>query len=391
MKLRQIILSLALAAAMPAAPACLSANTFGDLDSNSEKESKPATFKLQGHAEVETHLQQAQRDMVAWQASQMYRQGAYFMAINDFVSAAECFKQAGDGFENSLGPGKFLGESRYAEAQARRLLKQNARAAQLFQVAIDLFEQYDPRNPFLKAGIPYLDQLTGKKHSLQGKASKLALAGQVSQNKLELQWMRPHNDFIDNHVNLKAHVVRLDDGTQMNALKDEELFGGAKKLQEPLAAEISDQFLHDHLYKAFLKMTCLEMAELGGNIYTAPDSYKAFKSGDKSMVVGASDSVSAPLVDMKLNGHTYDVPVSLPGLNEASKNVLLATDGLHVIAIDPRTTDTWKLTPNVTKSGTEFSWWKLTHRKDRPIPPAGAMMQRAVSARSTHVSSPFAR
>src|SRR5262249_50093897 len=158
-------------------------------------------------------------------------------------SAAECFKQSGDGFDNSLGPGRFEAESRYAEAQARRLLKQNARAAKLFQIAIDLFREYDPRNPYLKQGIPFLDQLTGTKHSLDAK--KIALTGKVPQNKLEMQWMRPHNDSIDNHVALKGHAVKLDDGTDMSALKDEELFGGARKLQEPIAAEISDKFLHD--------------------------------------------------------------------------------------------------------------------------------------------------
>src|SRR5689334_1158457 len=64
------------------------------------------TFKLQGRAEV----QEIHKDMQAWQASQMYRQGAYFLSFNDFGDAAECFKQAGDGLLDSVGGSKFLGK-----------------------------------------------------------------------------------------------------------------------------------------------------------------------------------------------------------------------------------------------------------------------------------------
>jgi hypothetical protein len=379
MILRHISFILALAIALPGIPGACASVESGE---GSSETSAPAKIKLQGHAE----MQQFQRDMQAWQASQLYRQGAYLMAVNDFSSAAECFKQAGDGFDTAIGPSRFMAEARYAEAQCRRLMNQNAKAVQLFQVAVDMFEECDPRNPFLKAGRAYLDQLSGGKTAMRAKATKTKLTAHASQQQLlPMHFIAPHNDFIDNRVALKGNVTELvaETETKMQTeLKDAAIFGG-KRLQEPMMADVSDKFVHDVVYKAFLDMTCLEMAALGGNYYTAPDSYKAFKAGGKTVVTGATESVACPSMDMKLNGREYTVPINLPGMKKETKNVLLATDGLHVIAVDPRTTDTWRLTPDFSKPTADFSWFKLTHKKDPPKP--------TYTARSVHVSSPFAR
>lgn len=385
MTLRQLTtVIVALAVVLPAAPAF---GAYTDSSSEGGAGSGQVRIKLEGRAEV----QQVQKDMMAWQAAQLYRQGAYFMSVNDFNEAAECFRQAGDGFDSSVGPGKFLGESRYAEAQCRRLLKQNATATHLFQVAVDIFQQYDPRNPFLKAGRAYLDQLSGKQKPLQAKASTTMLTAQVSQQapppqKVELHALSPRNDFIDNRVTLKGKAMQLEGGVDTTELKDGALFNGSHMAQNPITADISDKFVHDQVYKAFIKMTCLEMAALGGNYYTAPESYASFKAGGKTVLTGASEDQYCPVVDMKLNGREYSVPINLPGLQKGTKNVLLATDGLHVIAIDPRNTDTWRLLPNFGNAGAEFNWAKLTHRKDSAKPtPAWA------NSRTPRVASPFAR
>jgi hypothetical protein len=370
MTLRRIIAILALSAALPVGPAVAAAEP-----SEGEPVKQP-TFKLEGRAEV----QQFNHDMQAWQGSQLYRQGAYFMGINDFSAAGECFRQSGNAFETAVGPSKMLAEARYAEAQCRRLLKQKAQAVHLFQIAIDLFTEYDPRNPFLKAGKGYLDDLNGKNdRPLQAKATKTMLTGKVEEQKVELHQLLPKNDFIDEQVALKGNATHLEGGV----LKDEANFAPGKFYQDPMSAELSDNFVHDHLYKAFLKMTCLEMAELGGNYYTAPNSYKPFVANGKPIISGASDDSYSPVVDMKLNGREYGVPIKLPEMAKGTKNVLLATDGLHVIAIDPRTTDTWRLRPNFDKSKAEFNWHKLNHKKDPPKP--------SYALKSRRVSSPFAR
>ena len=89
-------------------------------------------------------------------------------------------------------------------------------------------------------------------------------------------------------------------------------------------------------------------------------------------------------MEMKLNGREYSVPINLPGMATGSKNVLLATDGLHVIAVDPKNTDTWRLTPDFSRANADFSWSKLTHKKDPPRPTY-------IACYKTHVKSPFAR
>src|SRR3990167_1058815 len=114
--------------------------------SYADSHEKAPTLKLQGRAEV----QEIQKEMLAWQASQLYRQGAYFMYVKDFASAADCFKQAGDEFGKAIGEGKFMAESRFAEGQCRRLLSQNGQAVPLFRLAADMFRRHDPQNPFYK-------------------------------------------------------------------------------------------------------------------------------------------------------------------------------------------------------------------------------------------------
>ncbi len=351
---RILAVSLALMAALP--PLGAGADVGGQAPSSSP------TLKLEGHAEV----QQIQRDMQAWQASQTYRQGAYLMSVKDYASAADAFKQAGDGFLASLGEGKFCAESRFAEAQCRRLMGQKARSAELFQIALDMFRNYDPHNPFLKAAQAYVDQSQGGSPKLHGHTAKLASATSTA---VPTPIFRPSEGFVDPNIRLTANVTTLQGG-----VKEDDIFTGSKMYAEqPTAADISDKFVHDTVYKAFLEMNCLEMAALGGNYYTAPESYKSLKASGKSLVIGGADSTACPQVTMKLNGRDYPIQMNLPGISKGRKNVLVATDGLHVVAIDPQTNETWRLVPQFSKQGADFNWAKLTHKKDprafMPPPP----------------------
>jgi hypothetical protein len=341
-----------------------------DTSSHSEPLAAASTsgksVKLEGKAEVQ---QQLDPYLAAWQASQAYRQGVAALGAKDYNLAAEFFKQAGDGFESSLGEGRHLAEARFAEAQARRLLKQNAQAAKLFAIAVDLLRKYEPGSPFLKAAVAYLNGLTSKTVT---KNNKKPLHGQVTHVEPKLQALPALSDMVDRHVVLKGHVTQLDDGTKIAALKDNEFFtGGTKRLlSEAAAVDVGDPYVHDTIYKAFAKMNCLEWAELGGNIYTAPESYTAFKSGGKTVIVGASDQFWGPVIQLTIHGHEYGICMDLPGMSQSSHNVVVVTDGLHVLAIDPRNYDTWKLTASFSKKKPDFSWVKLTHvKKGAPVAP----------------------
>lgn len=330
-----------------------------------------APVRLQGKAEIQQQVMNPQ--YVAWQAGMMYRLGGAALDNRNYELAAEYFKQAGDRFQLSVGEGKFVGESRFAEAQARRFLRQDAKAADLFQIAAEQFQQYDPYNPFLKAALDSLAYLRPLHGKLDKTASKpKSLVGKVTQSQpqtsmhlLPMPLPRMAN-VVDKNVTLKANVTKLENGTLIASLKDNELFTRGL-LPEAAAVDVSDKFVHDAVYKAFLKMTCLESAALGGNYYTAPDEYKAFKADSKTVVVGAANEFWSPVVRLKLNGKEYPICMDLPGMSKGTKNVLLVHDGEHVLALDPRTGDSWKLMAVTTSKLPDFSWWKLTHTKKMPI------------------------
>ncbi len=337
---------------LSAALFCLLVNNLslaGHAEEVSRNSSKPI-IRLEGKAEFQQF-----NTISSWQASQAYRQGVAALSLKDFAMAADYFKQAGNGFAAASDAGKYLAEARYAEGQSRRLLKQEGQAAKLFNEAIDLFRQYDLKSPYLKAAVDYRNSLTKSKE----------LKGHVSGFTTDLHSLPAQMDTVNHHIVLKGKLTKLEDGTKISALKDDDFFNGGTKrlLTEAAAVDVGDGFVHNAIYKAFVQMNCLEWAELGGNYYTAPDNYFALKSGGKTVVVGASDQFWSPVIQLTLNGHQYGVCMDLPGMSAYSHNVLVVTDGQHVLAIDPRTYDTWKLTASFTKRRPEFAWSKLTHVK----------------------------
>jgi hypothetical protein len=305
----------------------------------------PKIQRLEGRAELAQPLE-------GWQASQAYRQGFAAMNANNFAAAANCFKVAGDGFEAS-GEGVHAGEARFAEAQANKLMRQDAKAAKIFGMAAELFKKYDPSNPFLKAS---LARMGDKKPPLQGT---------LTHQDVRLRSLPPQMDTVQRTIPLKGKVTELDDGTKIASLHDNDFFTGGQRrlLPEAAAADINEGFIKDQILKAFAQMNCLEFAALGGNTYTAPDNYTSLKSGGKPIVIGASEELWSPSIKLFLNRKQYGISMDLPGMNKYSHNVLVVTDGQHVLAIDPRTHDTWKLMAAVAKKqkGPEFNWQKLGH------------------------------
>jgi hypothetical protein len=305
---------------------------------------KPS-LRLEGKAEMAAPLE-------GWQASQAYRQGFAAMSANNFAAAAQSFREAGNGF-STAGDGKFAAQARYAEAQAQRLLKQNAKAAKLFAEACDLFRKYDPTSPYLKSAVAQLD------------VRRTLLRGNASHANVSLRSLPAQMETVQRNVPLKGTVTQLEDGTKIAALHGEDFFNGGSKrlLPEAAACDVADGYVKDQILKAFAEMNCLEYSALGGNSYTAADNYSALKSGGQTVVIGASDEFWSPSIKLYLNGRQYGVCMDLPGMNKYSHNVLVVTDGQHILAIDPRTRDTWKLMASFAKKTPDFNWEKLSHIK----------------------------
>jgi hypothetical protein len=321
--------------------------------------SQPAPLRLQGAAEYRQILNP---QLAAWQATQFYRTGAAAMAYGDYMTAAQYFKLSGDIFETALGPGKLAAESRFAEAQMCHLMRMEPRAVALFRIAADMFQRYDPYNPYLKAAMDMSQP--EKPKPLEAKITVTHLKGAVEKHEApKLVALPAMADSVDRNITLKGGVAQFADGTKFGALKDDQVFRVGKALADAVPAEISDNYIKAAIKKAFLKMTCLEFAALGGNYYTAPDLYKAFKAKGKTVVIGAADDFWSPVLKLKLNGNEYGVCMDLPGLSSGSKVILPVTDGEHVLAIDPRTGDSWKLQATPGRKTPDFNWWKLTHTK----------------------------
>jgi hypothetical protein len=189
--------------------------------------------------------------------------------------------------------------------------------------------------------------------------------------KLKLQAIQPRIASIER--TLKGNLTQLADGTQLASLHDTDFFDGTKKLLPQVAGcDISDKFLKATIYNAFLEMTCLEFSALGANYTNATEVFKPFLVDGKPALIGASEDIwEAPTAKIAINGKDFNVPMALPGISKYSHNVSLLTDGQHVLAIDPRKNDIWKLVPVFKEKGaSDFSWWKLTHTK-RPSIPTG--------------------
>ena len=323
--------------------------------SQTPKMAEPApSMKLEGKLEI--------RDAISgWQASQSYQQGFMAMQSNNFAAAADMFKYAGDGFEGA-GLGRFAGEARYAQAQANKLMKRDAQASKLFGQAADLFRKFDPKSPFLKAATARMDP---RDRMLQGKTSTTApLTATATKSSTILKSIPAITDTVSRNIPLKGRLTQLEDGTKLASLHDGDFFDGGKRLlPEAAACDVTDLYVKDQVLKSFAEMNCLEFATLGGNQYTAPDLYGSLKADGKNVVIGSADDIATPTIKLSLNGRQYGVAMDLPGKNKFSQNVLVVTDGQHILALDPRTHDTWKLMASFTHRTPEFDWEKLSHIK----------------------------
>jgi hypothetical protein len=294
------------------------------------------TLKLEGRAQVNQVLD----PNALLKAGQSYRQGVVALNANNIKFAAECFKRAGDLLEAIAGQEQFLGQARFAEAQSRMLLGQADAAARLYQAAIDLMKEYDPLSPYLKGALDSLKKL------------KPALSGSVARDEARLKALTNPTQImiVDRDVRLKGRIS--DSGVRLSAEKG--------------TSEVESGYVRNTVHQAFLKMTCLETAELGSNYNTAQAKWLPLLANGKTASVTTSSDLNTPSISVKLNGRLYNVLVELPELSANRRTVFLLTDGSKVIAIDPSTEDVWLMIAKFGSiKGPEFSWKKLNHHKDK--------------------------
>lgn len=305
-----------------------------------------------------------------------YQQGWYALGQRQFQVAADYFQIAGDQLEAGTGQTRFLAEARFAEAQTRRLLGQYDRSADLYRKAIAVFQQVDPTSFYLRAahdalremGKPLYDNSSVKKGAIASSAPLKGAVKKAEPKKLVALFPNQDTMLVAQEVTLSSRVTKLDNGASILNLQDGAFFNRTRgMLTQTAAVDVSDNYVKDCVKKAFLKMNCLEMTGLGATHYSAPNSYKAIKSGGTPIAVGGGSDLTCPFAELKLNGKVYKVPMDLPSISANSKNVLLVTDERHVLAIDPRTNDTWKLCSNFSRKIPDFNWWKLGRQKGRKI------------------------
>lgn len=175
---------------------------------------------------------------------------------------------------------------------------------------------------------------------------------------------------VDPSVPLKAKVTSLADGTKLDSLKDDALFDADLKRRIPgtAPADLTNGYVNETVLKAFVKMDCLEYADLGANSYTATDNFKPLSFGGKNVVAGATSAKDGPILNLTIGGRIYYINMTLPGLQPTSHNVVVVSNGEKVLAIDPRTDDTWQLHMRLPYHQ-YFSWSKLTHTRGQKVEP----------------------
>ncbi len=299
-----------------------------------------SSVKLEGKAEVNTALDSKER---AAKAGKLYKDGMAALNSRNLSLAADYFQKAGDAFESIIGWERYLAEARYAEAQSRRLLGQTKQATILYKSAVDLFQEYDPLSPYLK---PSLDEL---------KKSSPALQGEVARAEAKLQAMIQSGRIVmvDRNVVLKGSIT--DSGTE-------------NLLAEKGTTDVTSDYLHKTVRQAFIKMTCLETADLGSNYNTAEAKWLPLIANGRTVTIGAASGFTAPIISVKLNGRFYNVSVDLPELSSSRRTVFLMTDGAKIVAIDPASGDVWLMIANIKEKTADFHWKKLHHRKDKRSP-----------------------
>ena len=297
-----------------------------------------------------------------------YQQGWFALGQRQYQYAADYFQIAGDQMEATMGVTKFTAEARFAEAQTRKLLGQYDRSRDMYKRAIAMFEQVDPKSFYLTAAKGSLKELSPKyDNSPAPVKSNKPLKAELKQNVALLKSMPDLGyDKVEEDVPLSGNVTQLDNGVDITSLHDGDFFNRSRgTIPQAAGVDISDKYLKDVIHKAFLKMNCVETTIVGANHYTANVEYKPLRSKGKPIAVGAGSDLLCPTAELRINRRICKVPMDLPNISPNTRNVLLVTDDRHILAIDPRTNEVWKLCSNFKKKVPDFWWWKLQRQKGK--------------------------
>jgi hypothetical protein len=302
---------------------------------------------------------------------QAYQQAWYLLGQNQYKMAADYFQMAGDQMEAAAGDSKFLAEARFAEAQTRKLMGQYDRAYDMYKRASALFEKCDPNSFYLgasKTGMKEMQGILDKqgKKPLQGNVNTTMLSAAAKKQTLK-EMPNPNLDKVGRVVKLSSRCTKLDTGTDITTLKNGDFFNRSRgTIPEAAGVDISEAYLKDVIKKAWLKMNCQETGAVGATHYSAPLFYMPIMTSEgKPIAVGAGSDLLCPTAEISLNGKNYKVSMDLPNISPNTRNVVLVTDDKHVLAIDPRTSEAWKLQANFSKKIPDFSWYKLGRQKGR--------------------------
>lgn len=304
----------------PTAPTTESASSEPASDASSVTPSSGKRFLLQGKTEhVDFRLNEFEG----------YKQGMAALDKRHYAEAETLFRAAAakldDGYE------KYRAECNFFEAKCLMMQGKFDQSRALLKSAIALFDKHDPSNPYKLAAQKQVGDL------LSGKA------------RMDLAKMHAHTNLhqarvVDQNITFYSRVATDD--------------------SDPVLLRCDKEATSSTIHDCFAEMTCLETAELGTNVGNATGRWQPLlvKGEPAAFEFGAK----SPVVNIKVNGQTKEVPVNLPMVN-GLRRVLLATDNEKVCAIDVDNNDTWLLQMENLPDGTigRVRWALLRHVKQK--------------------------
>lgn len=258
-----------------------------------------------------------------------YKQGLAALDRRHYAEAETLFKAAAakldDGYE------KYRAECNFFEAKCLMMQGKFDQSRALLKSAIALFDQHDPSNPYKLAAQKQVGDL------LSGKA------------RMDLAKMHAHTNLhqarvVDQNVTFYSRIATDD--------------------SDPVLLHCDKEATSTTIHDCFAEMTCLETAELGTNVGNANGRWQPLlvKGEPAAFEFGAK----APVINVKVNGQTKEVPVNLPMVN-GLRRILLATDNEKICALDVDNNDTWLLQMENLPDGTigRVRWALLKHVKQK--------------------------
>ncbi len=310
----------------PAASEPASVETSNTPASNESSTTLPAStssgkrFVLQGKTEViDFRLNEFEG----------YKQGMAALDKRNYAAAETLFRAAAakldDGYE------KYRAECNFFEAKCLMMQGKYDQSMAVLKSSIALFDRHDPSNPYKLAAQKQVGDL------LSGKA------------RMDNAMMRAHTNLhqarvVDQNVTFYSRIATDD--------------------SDPVLLRCDKEATSSTIHDCFAEMTCLETAELGTNVGNALGRWQPLlvKGEPAAFEFGAK----SPVINVKVNGQTKEVPVNLPMVN-GLRRILLATDSEKICAIDVDNNDTWLLQMENLPDGTigRVRWALLKHVKQK--------------------------